>query len=113
MSAIGYVRLKSGEELIGPMKVKVSKKGKVRVILDDAISFFLETETGATIAKYWITYSDDRKLVLTEDDLYFYGVANEQAMKFYAAFEQSVAERQGEEDAIDEDDELPPSRYLH
>ncbi len=108
---IGYVRLKSGEELIGPMMVKYKKK-KAKVIMQDAISFFLDTESGATIAKYWITYSDDRELVLTGDDLYYYGVANEQAVKFYAAFQQSVDERNNADDSVDEDDDERP-HYLH
>jgi hypothetical protein len=106
---IGYVRLKSGEELIGPMEI-----GEDGVVMNDAISFFMDSTDGSTIAKYWITYSDDRKLSLSRNDMYFYGKANDQALKFYMTFQESVAKRDSNTPDFDDlydNDGLP--HYLH
>lgn len=107
---VGYVRLKSGEELIGPMEV--NEDGVI--IMNDAISFFMDSTDGSTIAKYWITYSDDRKLCLSKNDVYFHGKANDQALKFYAAFQENVAKRDSNTPDFDDlydNDGLP--HYLH
>lgn len=116
-----YVKLKTGEELLGHVDVEALSQDTeaTHVLVSGPISFDPDPETGTTVARYWVAYSDHKDVNIDLNDCYFFGTANDHANKFYEAFLESVAEResiQNIDGVSDEDLEeifSNPSRTLH
>lgn len=114
-----YIRLKTGEEMLGNVDTDLLSSESNTVFVTGPITFDADPETGSTIARYWIAYSDTKDVNIDLNDTYFFGLANEQANKFYDAFLDSVKKRDEVAD-IDgmTDDDLEevfdnPNRTLH
>lgn len=92
--SVFYVKLKTGEELLGLVDDKTLTESDSSIVpVQGAITFDVDMETGSTIARYWVAYSDIKDVNIDLNDTYFFGSANDQAEKFYNAFLESVKER--------------------
>lgn len=101
---IYYIKLKTGEELLGIVDPRnfADPDLLTHVWVEQAIIFSADDETGSTFARYWIAYSDTKDLNIAVADTYFMGLANANAKKFYKAFQDSVTQRMVEEAQAEE-----------
>ncbi|AGR47683.1 hypothetical protein PHIM7_37 [Sinorhizobium phage phiM7] len=101
-----YIKLKTGEELLGVVDDEDLMDVESSVVyVQGAITFDVDVESGSTIARYWVAYSDHKDVNIDLKDTYFFGSANDQAGKFYNAFLESVQERDNVRNLdVDEDD---------
>lgn len=96
-----YIKLKTGEELLATHTPVVDDTSDT-VLIEGAISFEMDEETGVSLARYWVAYSDEKNVNLNLNDVYFFGKASTQAHKFYAAFQESVASRKDDDENEDD-----------
>lgn len=83
-----YIKLRNREELFA--FVEEDKKGYT--LFEPLVLFF--DPTYGLIAKYWITFSDDRNVFLSDDEILYIGDANEKSVNYYNDFIQKMVEQQ-------------------
>lgn len=88
-----YIKLKTGENLLGLYDPEEdSANASPEVFVRDIISFTPTPGSATTAAKFWITFSDQHSVNINLNDVYFFGLAHEDAHDFYDRFVTAVAE---------------------
>lgn len=90
MKRIFYVKLKTGEDIIGE-EFFYEGPTSVVIALSNPVQFIFE-DTGSVFAKSWCLFSQDNMAIFKREDTYIISPANDKAIEYYRSFTTSREE---------------------
>lgn len=84
-----YIKLKNKEELFAYIEEDDSRRRGVKLIAPLVLFF---DPTVGLVAKYWITFSDDRDAYVNDDDILVIAKANQKSVDYYEEFMRRMEE---------------------